>query len=217
MSRVFAVRACSVLSTVHQPMYCHYATTPRCEKTQRTFLLKSIQDPLIWFKVLIVYFGFTWGYYFLDSCYCSSKLCGMGLPERCWQRNSQTRFFIWDTNHKHHTYTRSNNHRMQFLRTWTHLQHKHQHGKKQTNGMQNYASAGTAFGKINTIQRSKAIQHKKHSEHNSACKMNQWTIKVLGDWGIQILTTWTVCQPQSSVRTATKSPTFVKLLLKCAF
>lgn len=85
---LFAVRLCSVLlPAVCQLRYCHDTTTHGFKSTPRTFFLKPIQDPLIWFKDLVVYFGFTWGFYFLADCYRSSKFCAVGLPERRWQEH----------------------------------------------------------------------------------------------------------------------------------
>lgn len=84
---------------------CRYTTTCRFQNTQRTFLLKPIQDPLIWFKDSAVCFGFTWGFLLSGAIFIAHQGSARWASLSAADRSIQTLFFVWETNRKHHTHT----------------------------------------------------------------------------------------------------------------
>lgn len=117
---------------------CRYTTTCRFQNTQRTFLLKPIQDPLIWFKDSSVCFGFTWGFLLSGAIFIAHQGSARWASLSAADRSIQTLFFVWETNRKHHTrtHTQSNYHRKHIVYTWAHLRPKCKHEEKRAKGMQ---------------------------------------------------------------------------------
>ena len=114
----------------------HYTTTPRFQNTRRTFLLKPIQDPLIWFKDSAVYFGFTWGFLLSGAIFIAHQGSAQWASLSAADRSIQTLFFCLGDKPHTHTHTHSNYHRKHIVYTWAHLRPKCKHEEKRAKGMQ---------------------------------------------------------------------------------
>lgn len=135
------------------PVACLSAHAQQPLDSKCTFFLKLFQDPLIWFKVLAVYFCFTWGFYFLDDCYRSSKVLRHGPP---WALLAGAAKKTQSVQHAQGAITAGSNLSAPERASDTNMK-KQSRGYAKKKKKRKNARVSRAFGKVNKLRRAKKL------------------------------------------------------------